>query len=391
MPHGAVRLRWPWLVAALLLASPVWWASSLQLTLFSQTAATAVVCMSLALLMGQGGMVSFGHAVYSGLGGFAVLHALNAMPAGHSAAWVPALPLLGAAAGAAAAALLGWLCTRQAGLSFAMISLGLGELVYAGALMWPEVFGGEAGVRADRAQGRPWLGLDFAAPAQVYALVAAYALAAAALAAFLPRTPFGLVLAGVRDNPGRAAGLGHDPHRVRWIAFTLAGAGAGLGGALLALVFESVSAEAMSGLRSGTLLLFTFVGGVAGLAGPLLGAVLLVGATVWLSSWTQAWGLYVGVLFLAVVMGAPGGIAAWLGGLRWRPDTRGAVGAAAALALAAGLMLALEMLYHRQLQSALGPQLRWAGLNLDTGQPGAWLAALGLAVGGAMSWRWARR
>ena len=385
------RRAWLWGVAALLMASPLAWAGSLQLTLLSQTAATAVVCLSLALLMGQGGMVSFGHAVYSGLGGFAVLHALAAMPGGHSAAWVLALPLLGALAGAAAAALLGWLATRQAGLSFAMISLGLGELVYALALMWPEVFGGEAGVRADRAQGRPWLGLDFGPPAQVYALVAAYALAAAALAAFLPRTPFGLVLAAVRDNPARAAGLGHDPHRVRWIAFTLAGAGAGLGGALLALVFESVSAEAMSGLRSGTLLLFTFVGGVTGLAGPVLGAVLLVGATVWLSSWTLAWGLYVGVLFLAVVMAAPGGLAAWLRDCRGPADAHAMVRAAGAVALVAGLMLALEMLYHRQLQSALGPQLHWAGLGLDTGSPGPWLAALALALGGAAVWRWARR
>ena len=358
-------------------------ASGLVLTLLAQTAATAVVCLGVALLMGQGGLVSFGHAVYSGLGGFAVLHALNALPAGHSAAWVALLPLLGAATGAAAAAVLGWLCTRQAGLGFAMITLGLGELVYAAALMWPAWSGGEGGVRADRAQGAPLAGLDFGPMAQVYGLVVVYTAAALVLAAWFPRTPLGLVLRAVRDQPGRAAGLGQDPAQVRWIAFVLAGGLAGLGGALLALVFESVSAEAMSGHRSGLLMLFTFMGGAAGLAGPVLGAVLLVFSTVWLSVWTPAWGLYVGLLFLLMVMAAPRGLVAL------RPRWPGARRAGAALLGLLAAVVLVELLYHRSLNADAGPVLRLAGWALDTGSPLPWaLAAAGLLLG---AWGWRRR
>jgi branched-chain amino acid transport system permease protein len=266
-----------------------------------------------------------------------------------------------------------------------MITLGLGELVYAVALMLPAVFGGETGVRADRAQGSAWFGLDFASMGQVHGLVALYTLAAAGLAAWFPRTPIGLALRAVRDNPERAAGLGQDPARVRWIAFVLAGALAGLGGALLALVFESVSAEAMSGHRSGSLLLFTFVGGSAGLAGPALGAALLVFSSAWLAVWTQAWGLYVGLLFLAMVMGAPGGLAAW------RPRPRRAriwlAQGLAAMAAAAGAATLIELLYHRWLAASLGPVLRWGGLVLDTGHPEPWLVAAAVALAGLLGLR----
>lgn len=361
-------------IAAVLLVLPLLGLGSLALTLLAQTAATAVICLGLAWLMGQGGLFSFGQAVFAGLGGLAVLQALNAAGP-HGAGWIGLLPLLGAAVGAAAAALLGALATRQSGLAFAMITLGLGELVHALALMWPEAFGGETGIHADRAQGRPFLGLDFGSVAQVYVLTIAWALAAAAAVRFLRRTPFGLVLSAVRDQPDRAAGLGHDPRRARWLAFTLAGALAGLGGALLALLFESVSAEALSTHRSGLLLLFTFVGGTAGLAGPLLGAALLVVATVWLSAWTPAWGLYVGVLFLATVMAAPQGLAA----LRWRrPVPRDGAIAVAIV----GAVAVVEMLYHRQLDAALGPVLQRAGLRLDTGQLLPWVIALALLAAG---------
>lgn len=379
-----MRRTLPLLAVGLALLPLVLGVSGLVLTLLAQTAATAVVCLGVALLMGQGGLVSFGHAVYSGLGGFAVLHALNAMPAGHSAAWVALLPLLGIAAGAAAAALLGWLCTRQAGLGFAMITLGLGELVYAAALMWPAWSGGEGGVRADRAQGAAVAGLDFGPMAQVYGLVLVYTVLAFVFAAWFPRTPMGLVLRAVRDQPGRAAGLGQDPARIRWIAFVLAGGLAGGGGALLALVFESVTAEALSGHRSGLLMLFTFMGGALGLAGPLLGAALLVFCTVWLSVWTPAWGLYVGALFLLMVMAAPGGLVAW------RPHWPGTLRAVAAVAGPLASVALLEMLYHRSLNAEAGPVLRLAGWPLDTASPWPWAAALCTGLLAAWGWRHGR-
>lgn len=381
-----------WAIAALLLAlPPLLGAGSLALTLLAQVAATGVVCLSLGWLMGQGGLYSFGHAVHAGLGGFAVLGLLNVLPAGHSAAWVALLPLAGALAGGLSAALLGALATRHGGLVFAMITLGLGELVYALALMMPEWSGGEAGLRADRARGTPVAGWSFGPPAQAYALVIAWSFAAAALAQRLPRTPLGLVLAAVRDQPARCAGLGHDPRRVRWTAYVIAGLLAGLGGGLLALLFENVSAEALSTHRSGLLLLFTFVGGAAGLAGPLLGAALMVLGGAWLAAWTPAWGLYVGLLFLAAVVAAPEGLAAALQRLHRLPARRWLLLPPIAAATV-GALLAVEMLYHRQLDTALGPLMQRGPWQVDTGSAAPWALALGLALAGgaAACWAWRR-
>jgi branched-chain amino acid transport system permease protein len=370
-----MRSRLGLAAAAVLAALPLLIGSGLVLTLAAQVAATAVVCLGLALLMGQGGLYSFGQAVFAGLGGYAALHVLNGLGP-LPVAWVLWLPLLGALAGAAAAALLGALATRQGHLAFAMITLAFGELLHALALMWPAAFGGEGGIRADRAAGAPLGPLDLASPSQVYGFTLAWALLAVAACRFLRDTPFGLLLRAVRDQPQRAAGLGHSPQRFRWLAFTLAGALAGLGGALLALQFEAVSAEALSTHRSGLLLLFTFVGGTAGLAGPLLGALLLVFTGVWLSAWTPAWGLYVGLLFLFAVVAAPQGLAS----LRWRrPRGRDA----ALLLAAAGAVVLVEMLYHRQLDAALGPLMQRGPWQVDTAQAGPWLLALAALLVGA--------
>jgi branched-chain amino acid transport system permease protein len=180
----------------------------------------------------------------------------------------------------------------------------------------------------------------------------------------------------VRDQPRRASGLGHSPQTLRWLAFALAGGLAGLGGGLLALQFEAVSAEALSTHRSGLLLLFTFVGGTAGLAGPLLGALLMVITSVWLSAWTPAWGLYVGLLFLGTVVFAPQGLAV----LRWRrPRGRDA----AWLLAAAGAVALIEMGYHHQLDQALGPVMQRGPWAVDTGQAMPWLLALAATATGS--------
>ena len=379
--------RWPvWaLYALILMAAPLLFKSSLALTLLSQAGCLVIVCLSYNLLLGQGGMLSFGHAVYAGLGSFFAIHAMNLASQGALplALPLPLVPLVGGLAGLVFAALLGYAATRKAGTTFAMITLGMGELVFASAQMFPGFFGGEAGISTNRAYGAPLWGITFGPQRQVYYLIAAYCFACTAALFALSRTPLGRLLNAVRDNSERVEFIGYDARRVRYHAFMLAGFFAGIGGALAAINSEIVTVEALGSTRSASLLLFTFLGGAGFFAGPILGAVLMVLALFWLSELTRAWLLYVGLLFLVMVMYAPGGLAslvmmnlrvAALGKFR-RLVPAYLLLALAALAPLAGAGAMIEMAYQLQLSAALGSELAFMGLTLDASQPGAWLGA----------------
>lgn len=402
---SAWRGAWwlPWLGFALLLAAAPWLArGSAALGMLAQMGIAIIACLSYNILLGQGGMLSFGHAVYTGLGAYAAIHLLAAAGRHGWPLPVSLLPLAGGLAALAAAALLGWLGTRRGGATFAMISLGLGELVFAAALMLTGLSGGDAGIAADRVLGPPLLGLSFGPVGQVYALVAAYTFACTALMYALTRTPLGRLLNAVRDNPARVAFIGFDPRRVRYLCFCIAGFFAGVAGGLAALLFEIVTAEALGAERSGGYLLFTFLGGATLFYGPIIGGVLMVLASVWLSSLTPAWLLYLGLLFMLVVIWAPQGLAGTLAALPralaqdgLRDSARRAAARAGKLAGALALLLAgaitlVEMLYHRLHADAGAPPLRLWGLALDVQAPAPWLGAAALAALGLWLTRRAR-
>jgi branched-chain amino acid transport system permease protein len=386
-----------WLVwgvyALVLLGAPLAFTSSLAQTLISQAGIAIIVCLSYNLLLGEGGMLSFGHAVYSGLGGFVAIHVLNLASAGTLHWPVSLVPLAGGLAGLCFATLLGFVTTRRAGTTFAMITLGIGELVWSMSLMLPEFFGGEGGVTGDRVAGPAVLGVTFGPQVQVSVLIGAWCWACTAAMFAFTRTPLGRLLNAVRDNPERVAFIGFSPQRVRWIAFMVAGFFAGIGGGLAALNFEIVTAEVVGAPRSGAYLLFTFLGGTSAFFGPVIGGVLMVLGTVVLSQLTKAWPLYLGIAFLVMVMAAPGGLASLvLANLRLAAHGRLrafgplyaalAVGGAVALAGASAL---IEMVYHLELNQALGPVMRFGGLALDASRAPAWLlAATLLAAGGAL-------
>ena len=381
-------MRRPWRVWAglcvLLVAAPWLWTSQFSHSLLTQMGIAILACLSYNVLLGQGGMLSFGHAVYTGLGAYLTIHALQAVSAGQWPIPVSLLPLVGAVSGMGFAVLLGWISTRKAGTPFAMITLGVGELVAALALMFPGFFGGEAGVSGNRVVGPPFLGVSFGPQIQVYYLVAAYTLVGVGALYAFTQTPLGRLLNAVRDNPERVEFLGFNPQRVRHLAFIMAGCFAGLAGGLAALHFEIVTAEVVGSARSGAYLLFTVVGGAGFFAGPILGGVLMVLATVWLSALTPAWLLYLGLIFVFMVMYAPGGLASLVVALlrRLRSGPVGPMATAClGLVVTAGVMLVgagalVEMAYHRQLQSALGDPVRYLGLTLDTGGLDSWVGAL---------------
>src|ERR1700712_2144483 len=166
-----------WAVFGLvLLVAPLLFTSSLAITMLSQIGIAIVACLSFNMLLGQGGMLSFGHAVYSGLGSYVAIHALKAVGDGSFPMPVSLVPLVGGVAGLAFAVLFGFVTTKKSGTTFAMITLGIGELVFAMSLMVPEFFGGEAGINANRVVGKPVMGISFGPQIQVYYLLALYTL-----------------------------------------------------------------------------------------------------------------------------------------------------------------------------------------------------------------------
>src|SRR6185436_11927435 len=283
-----------WIGFGVLLAVLPWiFRSSLALTMLTQMGYLVIICLSYNILLGQGGMLSFGHAVYTGLGSFVAVHAMNLATKGQLPLPLVTIPLVGGLAGLFFAALFGYVTTKKSGTTFAMITLGIGELVAAMSLMFPGFFGGEGGVTTNRMYGKPILGITFGPQLQVYYLVAAYCFVSTALMFALTKTPLGRMLNAVRDNPERVEFIGYSTQRVRYLGFIIAGFFAGIGGALAAINFEIVNAsDALSAVRSGGYLLFTFLGGATFFFGPMIGAVLLVLASVSLSEVTKAWILY---------------------------------------------------------------------------------------------------
>jgi branched-chain amino acid transport system permease protein len=386
--------RWVvWSLFALLLAlAPLVFTSGLSITMLSQMGIAIIACLSYNILLGQGGMLSFGHAVYTGLGSFLAIHALNMASAGSLPLPVSLVPVVGGLAGMFFAALLGWVTTRKSGTTFAMITLGIGELVFAMSLMIPEFFGGEGGINANRVVGKPFMGISFGPPIQVYYLIAVYTFVAVALMFAFTRTPLGRILNAVRDNPERVEFVGYNTQKVRYLAFIIAGFFAGISGGLGALNFEIVTAEVVGAARSGGYLLFTFLGGATFFFGPIIGAILMVLAFILFSEFTSAWLLYLGLIFLFMVMYAPGGIASLImmnlrvaafGRLRelWVSYLALAVTALVALTGAAAM---IEMIYHLQLNSAQGSTLKFMGTVLDTKSVNSWFGAvfvLGTGIG----------
>lgn len=396
--------RWViWGFAALLfVALPLVFDDLFAKSLLSQMGIMIVFALSYNMLLGQSGMLSFGHAVYSGLGAYFAIHLLVWIAQGKAAFPVSLLPLVGGLAGMVFGVIFGWLTTRKAGTPFAMITLGIGEMVFAASLMFPGFFGGEAGVSGNRTAGGPFLGiksLTFGPDIQIYYLIAAWTFVCMIAMFALTQTPLGRIANAVRDNPERAEFIGYNTQRMRWLMLILSSFFAGIAGGLSALYFEIVSAENLSAIRSGGVLLAAFIGGAAFFFGPILGAVVFVLFAVALSEFTKAWQLYLGLFFVLLVMFAPGGLASLilmnLRVLKFRKFARlrdpyfGVIAAAAVLA--AGVVMLVELTYHLTLDYAAGPQVRVFGLPLSTDRAESWVLMASVIAAGAAGFEYMRR
>ncbi len=282
--------------------------SGFVLTMLSEIALVVIFALSFNMQMGQAGLLNFGHAVFFGMGGYCAAHAMNAIKSGSF--WMPTefVPLVGGLGGLVFSVIFGYLATQQRATAFAMITMGIGELVAAAALMFMTFFGGEGGITTNRMIGTSVLGVTYSAPWQLYYLILIWALVCTLLMFLQQATPLGRMANATRDNFERAQFVGYDPRMVRFYQFVVSGFFAGVAGALYAMLYEIVTFDAVSAVRSSTALLATYIGGVGGFFGPILGSIVVILMQSGLSLISSTWMLYVGVLFIVMVMYAPMGL-----------------------------------------------------------------------------------
>jgi branched-chain amino acid transport system permease protein len=386
--------------AVVLLLLPRIFSSGGSLTTFSLIGISIIFSLSYNILLGQTGMLSFGHAVYYGLGGFLVIHAINMIGANKLPIPLPVVPLIGGLTGLFFAMLLGWVSTQRSGTAFAMISLGVAELIASSALILRTFFGGEAGVSANRTKLLKLFGWNFGPQIQIYYLVAAWTLIAVIAMYALTRTPLGRMCNAVRDNPERVQFVGYNPHVVRYLAFCFSGFFAGIAGALAAINFEIANSAYLGAQQSGTVLFATYIGGIGFFIGPIVGAVFVTLLSLGLSDLTQVWQLYFGLIFISVVLFAPGGITGLL--MMHRPLLKAGVlpqllpsylvALVPTLAVIAGLMLAMETTVHYTVNPGDDSHIRAFGISFDAASPLIWMMSAILIVGGFLAarktWGW---
>jgi branched-chain amino acid transport system permease protein len=257
----------------------------------------ALFASSLHFIMGPGGMVSFGHAAYFGLGAYGAGLALKhlAVPMSVALAMAPAVALAGAL-------LFGWFCVRLAGVYLAMLSLAFAQIVHAIVFQWYEFTGGDNGL----------VGIwpsAWASPTIVYYYFAlALNLAALLLLRRFLFAPFGMTLRACRDAPLRADAIGIDIRTHQWLAFAIAGTFAGLAGGILAFLKGTIDPTWLAIPQSVEGLVMVLLGGVQTLSGPMVGAAAYHGLEIEISTITRYWPLVLGAIIVLLVLAFPQGI-----------------------------------------------------------------------------------
>ena len=392
LPKRALFLQWTIVVATLMLLGLLWGSASPGTwNLLSQMGIAVLVCASYGLLLGHTGLLSFGHAVYPAIGAYVGVYLLrNLAPLGlGNPAAVALVPLVGGLGAVFVALVLGWPQVRRSGTVFGMVTLGIGELFYALALAFSGISGGEGGISANRVMGQPILGIRWTSGQEVMCLVAVYLLAGLMLYRWLLMSVPGRLMHAVRDNPMRVTFTGVNPVGVRFLALLVSAFLAGVAGGLGALLFEMATPEAFNTHRSAQYLVFSVLGGTGSLLGAVLGGVLMVGATVWLSTLTAAWLFYTGLAFCAVVLLAPGGLAqVATRGKFSAPGLMGISRAGSAAMVGAGLVLLTELSYHHFNLTQVSSSFTLMGFGFSPEVGSDWALGIALLLGGCFAvWR----
>ncbi|MBL4667493.1 MAG: branched-chain amino acid ABC transporter permease [Sneathiella sp.] len=385
----------PWLFLAIgLIVLPFIFSSNIAVYTMNLMGIFIIFALSYNMLLGQGGMLSFGHAVYFGLGGFMTVHFMNYIEADIFVVPIVIVPVFGGLIGLFFAIIVGSFSTRRSGTVFAMISLGIGELMASSSLIFVAFFGGEEGVSADRTMGPEILGMDFAQDIEVYSLIAVWAFITIALMYLFSRTPMGRMANAVRDNDERIEFIGYSQRKVRFISFCASGFFAGIAGGLFAINFEIVTEENLNALTSGVVLLMAYIGGVGFFIGPIVGAVVFTLLQTLLSNYTEIWQMYVGVIFVLTVMYAPRGLTGIVAmhipayrmkrlGILARPYVRAGI---PTVLLLSGIIGFLETIHHVRSAAVGETTMSLIGIEFDTHSTAPWIIiALLVTVGGYLT------
>ena len=313
-----------WAVLAGLLVVPLWAMAAdepFTITLATRAVIFALAAVGLNIALGMGGLVSLGHAVFFGLGGYAMgILAHHAQTYTPVMEWplliegtksMPVIWLVAMVSSALAALVIGLLSLRTTGVYFIMITLAFGQMFYYFAISWAE-YGGEDGLSIYVRNDFP--GLNTLVPIQFFGLCFALLCLVLLLNALLIRSPFGLALNAARQVPARVETVGLDPMRLKLVAFVISGTITGLAGALFADLNRFVSPTMFSWQMSGEIMIFVILGGVARLFGPVVGAVLFVALEHFLGGLSDFWHIYLGLLLLMIVLFARGGVIGLLAG-----------------------------------------------------------------------------
>jgi branched-chain amino acid transport system permease protein len=299
------------LVIAGLLLLPVYSALSgkiFVLTLFTRIIIFALAAASLNLIMGYGGMMSFGHAAYLGIGGYAVgILAFEGIGSGFIQ-WPVAL-----ATSALFALVIGALSLRTRGVYFIMITLAFAQMAYYVASGLSR-YGGDDGLTIYKRSSFGPL-IDLSNRVQFYYLCLACLFGGVYLIWRIVNSRFGMVVQGVRSNEQRMQAIGFHANRYRLVCFVISGTICGLAGALLANNTDFISPAVMYWTRSGDLMVMVILGGMGSLFGPVIGAIAFLLLEEFLSQFTEYWAMIMGPLLLLIVLFARGGIIGILGRL----------------------------------------------------------------------------
>jgi branched-chain amino acid transport system permease protein len=298
------------LAVVLLLALLPWLLARYQLSILTELLIFGLFALSLDLIMGYTGMVSFGHAAYFGLGAYG-----SALTLIHFEPPVPLALVGGALLAGAVAWPVGYLSTRATGIYFAMLTLAFAQLLYTIAYKWRDLTGGSDGIAGVPKTALWWGGPSLATPRAYYFLVLGCFLLSFVVCRALVRSPFGRVLQAIRENERKLATLGQDPRHFKVIVFVVAAVFAGLAGALFAPFRGFASPEVMFWVLSGQALMMVIIGGFGTLVGPVVGAMAFILVQEVLSSYTEHWMIFTGLVFVVMVIFLPGGLVGALG--RW--------------------------------------------------------------------------
>ena len=288
------------LALAAALTLPLWVGGVYYVNLASQVLIAALFALGLNLLVGYAGLTSLGHAGYLGLSAYTSGWLMLNLGWGHGAAAAAAL-----GGTTAMAALFGVVALRASGISFLMITLALGQILWGLAYRWADVTGGDNGL-SGLTRPQPF-GLDLGDPVRFYYYALLVLVVVWAAIAVWMRSPFGAAIRATRDQPRRSSALGFNVWAIRWTTFVVSGFLGGVAGLLYVHYHQFISPHSLSLANSAEMLLMVIAGGPGTLVGPVLGAALVVLLKNLASGWIDRWIMLLGFVYLFIVLFVPGG------------------------------------------------------------------------------------